>query len=117
LIDCPGYIDTFGYYRIISNRFFHYQVFSKVKNTKFVITLTFSDLRKSADNVKETFREFLSGFSNLENIKQQIFDATSVVVTNVQKGTTLDAVMSSYSKTPSWIGDEEINMIYAELQK
>ena len=64
LVDCPGYLDSYGFYRIISNRFFHFQVFSKVKNAKFIITFTWDDMRKSADNVNNTFKEFLNGFSN-----------------------------------------------------
>jgi hypothetical protein len=89
LLDCPGYLDTFGFHRIISNRFFHYQVFSKVQNVKFLIVFTFEDMRKSADNVKNTFKEFLGGFSNLNSIKKQIFDATSVMVTQVPKDVSL----------------------------
>jgi hypothetical protein len=89
LLDCPGYLDTFGFLRIISNRFFHYQVFSKVLNAKFLIVFTYEDMRKSADNVKNTFREFLGGFANLGSIKKQIFDATSVMVTGVLKDVSL----------------------------
>jgi hypothetical protein len=40
-------------------------------------------MRKSADNVKNTFKEFLSGFSNIDEVKEQIFGATSVMITAV----------------------------------
>lgn len=70
LIDCPGYLDSFGFYRIISNRFFHYQVFSKVQNIKFLITFTYANMRRTANSMLDTFKEFLNGFSNLNEIKQ-----------------------------------------------
>lgn len=56
LVDCPGYLDSFGCYRIISNRFFHYQVFSKVENIKFIITFSYNDMLKTADKMLKTFR-------------------------------------------------------------
>jgi hypothetical protein len=70
LVDCPGYLDTYGFLRVISNRFFHFQVFSKVQNVKFLITFTYTDMRKGADLLKATFKEFLEGFSDLEGIRE-----------------------------------------------
>jgi len=55
LVDCPGYLDTFGCYRIISNRFFHQQVFSRVENAKFIITFKFNKMDDTADVMKKTF--------------------------------------------------------------
>jgi hypothetical protein len=86
LIDCPGYLDTYGFFRIISNRFFHYQVFSKVQNVQFLVTIAFPDIRGGAEGMKTTFKEFLSSFSNLNSIRNEIFNATSVMITAVPKG-------------------------------
>jgi hypothetical protein len=105
LVDCPGYLDTYGFYRIVSNRFFHYQIFSKVQNTKFLITFTLQDMRKSADVVKDTFKEFLSGFWDLNNIKMEILKATSVMVTCVPRGTDADKLKENFKSTSSEIGD------------
>ena len=55
LVDCPGYLDSFGCYRIISNRFFHYQVFSKDENAKFIITFKYNKLLDTAIEMKTTF--------------------------------------------------------------
>jgi hypothetical protein len=96
LIDCPGYLDTYGFYRIISNRFFHFQIFSKVQNAKFLITFTYPDMRKSADVVKDTFREFLSGFCKLDSIKKEIINATSVMITNVPRNTPIQTVKDNF---------------------
>jgi hypothetical protein len=54
-----------------------------------MIVFTFDDMRKSADNVKNTFKEFLGGFSNLNEIKDIIFGATSVMITAVDRKLTL----------------------------
>jgi hypothetical protein len=53
-----------------------------------MIVFTFEDMRKSADNVKNTFKEFLGGFSNFDDIKQVIYSATSVMVTGVERNIT-----------------------------
>lgn len=92
LIDCPGYLDSYGFFRIISNRFFHFQVFSKVENIKFIITFTYSDMKKTADTMRETFKEFLSGFSNLDQIKDKILKATSIMITAVPRNKDLEGV-------------------------
>jgi len=69
LIDCPGYLDTFGCFRVITNRYFHFQVFSKVENIKFIITLNYHDITRTAEGLRQTFKEFLKGFQNLNEIK------------------------------------------------
>jgi hypothetical protein len=114
LVDCPGYIDTFGFYRIISNRFFYYHILSKVVNAKFVVTVNFADLRKTADNLKNTFSEFLNGFYNLTEIKSQIFNATSLMVTEVDKDDRVERVRETYKNTPDNLGGQ--SEIYAELK-
>lgn len=69
LIDCPGYLDTFGYFRVLTNRYFHFQIFSKVENIKFIITINFQDITRTAVGLKQTFSEFLGGFQDLYEIK------------------------------------------------
>jgi hypothetical protein len=105
LVDCPGYLDTFGFYRIVGNRFFHYQVFQKVVNVKFIITFTHADIRKSADVLKDTFREFLSGFSNLSTIKDDIINATSALMTNVPRDLDKEELKKNFQQTSSEIGE------------
>jgi hypothetical protein len=109
LVDCPGYQDSFGFYRTITNRFFYYQVFSKVQNVKFIITFPFADLRRGAEIMKKTFKQFLNGFHNLNEIKEQIFNATNVMVTAVPKDRNLESVRKTYSNTTTGIGDDTLN--------
>lgn len=56
-------------------------------------------MRKSADILKETIKEFLSGFSNLEKIKKQLIDATSIMVTAVPHNTDKKQVRDNFLKT------------------
>ena len=44
VIDCPGFLDTFGCRRVISNAYFNYRVFSKVQKMKFVIVFEVKDI-------------------------------------------------------------------------
>lgn len=83
LIDCPGYIDTYGCYRIISNRFFHNLVFSKVEKMKFVLTWSFNDMDRACTLMLSTFKEFLKGFRKFSQVKEDIFAATSIMITSV----------------------------------
>jgi len=51
VIDNPGQLDSFGIYRVLSNAYFHYRVFSKVKNMKFALVF---DSNTFSTNLKET---------------------------------------------------------------
>lgn len=42
-------------------------------------------MNKTADMLKKTFKEFISGFDNISDIKEQIFNATSIMVTGVPR--------------------------------
>jgi hypothetical protein len=74
-------------------------------NVKFIITFTFQDIRKSADVLKDTFREFLGGFSNLNKIKNEIFKATCVLMTNVPRNQDKVVIKKNFQQTSSEIGD------------
>lgn len=116
IIDCPGYLDSYGCYRIISNRFFHYLVFSKVEKAKFVITFSYADMDKTNTQMLKTFSEFLKGFTNLHEIKQDIFEACSIMVTSVPKNLTKKDIVKRFSETHSAIGGE-LQDIFLELRK
>lgn len=48
LIDTPGYGDSYGVYRILSNAFYHFRLYSKVINMKFLITFDRNHLKNTA---------------------------------------------------------------------
>lgn len=99
IIDCPGYMDTFGCYRILSNRFFHQEVLSKVKNAKFVVVFPYNDMDDQCMGLTKTFEEFLKGFANHEEIKEELFQATSILITKVPKGITISDLIGRYDST------------------
>lgn len=116
LIDCPGYLDSFGCYRIISNRFFHYLVFSKVQKAKFVVTIPYSDMERTCVQMLSTFREFLKGFRKLSEIKGKIIEATSIMVTNVPVGMEKEEVVARFNSSSSNIGGD-LQETFAEMKK
>lgn len=50
---------------------------------KFLITFSYDDMLRTATNLKNTFREFFKGFVNIDQIKNEIYKATSIIVTSV----------------------------------
>ena len=85
LFDCPGYSDSYGCTRIISNGYFHYRVFSKVQNIKFVFTFSYYDMIPPASSLANSLNQFISGFSSqdFDKIYGDIFAATSIMITKV----------------------------------
>ena len=63
LFDCPGYSDSYGCGRIISNGYFHYRLFSKIKKIKFVLVFSFDEMKGQAKDFTKTFQNFINGFS------------------------------------------------------
>ena len=63
-MDFPGFLDSYGCYRSISNRFFMRTVFSKIKNIKFVIVTAYNDLERTAKNFVTTIESFFKLFKN-----------------------------------------------------
>lgn len=44
VLDQPGYGDSYGFHRILSNGYFHYRTFSKTPKLKFILAFKKSDL-------------------------------------------------------------------------
>lgn len=59
IVDCPGYEDTYGCHRTISNGYFRYRVFSKVESAKFVIVLQYNDFLNDVAGLKKTIISFM----------------------------------------------------------
>ncbi len=51
---------------VIANGYFHYRIFSKVKNLKFVITFDYKQFEGVFDKPKNTLIEFFMSFKNFE---------------------------------------------------
>ena len=71
---------------IVTNGYFHYRIFSKVKNLKFILTFDGDQFKTGMtfDKATNTVLEFFNSFKDIASIKAQIFDATAFFFTKVQ---------------------------------
>lgn len=51
IIDTPGYGDSDGILKILANGYFHYRLYSKIQNMKFIVCFDSDDLKKTAKDV------------------------------------------------------------------
>lgn len=86
MFDCPGYSDSKGSLMIVTNGYFHYRIFSKVKNLKFVLTFDGDQFKTGMtfQKASSTILEFFNSFKDIAKIKDQIFAATAFFFTKVQ---------------------------------
>lgn len=70
-------------------------------------------MTRTAEGLKQTFKEFLKGFSNLDKIKSNIFNATCVMITAVPQDQDLENVRERFKATT--IGGE-FEKIYVEFR-
>jgi hypothetical protein len=94
ILDCPGYSDSKGCHMVIANGYFHYRIFSKVKNLKFLITFDYSHMSGVYDKPTNTLVEFLLSFKNFGQIKDAVINATSFVFTKLDRQGYNDAVVA-----------------------
>lgn len=62
LLDCPGYSDSKSSFLIITNAYFHYRVFSRVRNLKFILTFDFNYWTASYEEPVNTISHFFDSF-------------------------------------------------------
>jgi GTPase SAR1 family protein len=85
ILDCPGYSDSKGCHMVIANGYFHYRIFSKVLNLKFVITFDYKHVSGIFEKPKNTLIEFMMSFKNFKEIREQVINATSFVFTKLDR--------------------------------
>lgn len=64
VIDTPGYGDSYGVLRILANGYFHYRLYSKVKNMKFILCFDWAHISNTAEKFIDTIVQFTSYFKN-----------------------------------------------------
>lgn len=71
---------------IVTNGYFHYRIFSKVKNLKFVLTFDGDQFKTGMtfEKAANTILEFFNSFRDINKIKEVIFQATAFFFTKVQ---------------------------------
>lgn len=62
LLDQPGYGDTYGFHRILSNGYFHYRSFSKTPKLKFILAFNKNEMKGTAKYFRETVLKFINSF-------------------------------------------------------
>ena len=86
VIDTPGYGDTLSIFRILSIGYFHYRLYSKIRNMKFVLCFQRSDINSTAQVFVDTVKHFTAYFKNYDNdaeIRQRIWKSCAFLITKV----------------------------------
>ncbi len=66
IADSPGYGDTKGVLKLLSNAYYHYRLYSKSANMKFIISVDYSHIGAPPTYFLDTIRQFTSSFKNYE---------------------------------------------------
>lgn len=106
IIDCPGYLDTFGCSRMISNAYFHFKVFRQVEKVKLVLTIQLDDMNGKATNFYNTFKAFYNGFTSFMSDKSFILDASALLITKVPKNVSIDDIVKKLSTIDHFRGKD-----------
>lgn len=85
VIDTPGYGDTYGVLRILANGFYHYRLYSKVQNMKFILCIDHSHIRGTCEKFLDTIMKFTSSFKNYLDQKQEIWKSCCFLFTKVDE--------------------------------
>lgn len=81
VIDTPGYGDTYGVLRIFANGFYHYRLYSKVKNIKFILCFDYSNIQGTGQPFIETIREFTASFKDYLDNPEEIWKSCCFLFT------------------------------------
>ena len=71
---------------MISNAYFNYRLFSKIKKVKFVLVIKKSDINDPATDFARAIKGFFDNFKDLPKIKKDIFEATTLLITRSDTG-------------------------------
>ncbi len=83
VIDTPGYADTKGILTILSNGYYHYRLYSKVQNMKFILCFDMIQLKNAGASFITTITEFTSSFKNYLDNRKEIWKSCAFSITKV----------------------------------
>ena len=69
LLDQPGYGDSYGFHRILSNGYFHYRSLSKTPKLKFILAFNRNEMKGTATVFTRTIFNFINSFTDYDSIK------------------------------------------------
>ena len=70
VIDTPGYGDTYGVLRILANGYYHYRLYSKVKNMKFILCFDIAHIKNTCQQFVDTIIQFTASFKDYLSIRK-----------------------------------------------
>ena len=83
IVDTPGYGDTNGVLTILANGYYHYRLYSKVKNMKFVLCFDAIDLKNTAQNFIDTIVQWTASFKDYLTVRKSIWKSCAFLFTKV----------------------------------
>ena len=86
VVDTAGYCDTLSIFRILSKGYFHYRLYSKIRNMKFILCFQRSDINNTAQTFLDTVKKFTAYFNNYDSnaeIRQTIWKSCAFLITKV----------------------------------
>lgn len=84
LIDTPGYGDTKGILTIMANGYYHYRLYSKVKNMKFILCFDANSLKNTASDFIDTIIKWTASFKDYLSVRKSIWRSCVFMFTKVQ---------------------------------
>jgi hypothetical protein len=84
VIDTPGYGDTKGILRILANGFYHYRLYSKVENMKFILCFDHAHVRNTCEKFIDTIIQWTSSFKNYFDNRKNIWSSCVFLFTKVE---------------------------------
>ena len=91
---------------MITNGYFHFKIFSQVKQVKFVLAIQITDMNGVATNFRSAFKAFYDGFEKFSDDHKDILAATSFLVTKVPKNTELSTIINKLSQVNPFRGGD-----------
>lgn len=85
VIDTPGYGDTKGVLRILANGFYHYRLYSKVQNMKFILCFDHAHVRNTCEKFIDTIMQWTSSFKNYFDSRKDIWKSCVFLFTKVDE--------------------------------
>ena len=83
-MDLPGYNNTYGVLRTIANGYYHYRLYSKAKNMRFILTFEKNQLSNIANKFIDTIMQFSNSFIDLLYFKKHIWKCSCFLFTKCE---------------------------------
>jgi len=83
VVDTPGYGDTDGVLKILANGFFHYRLYSKIQNMKFIVCFDSISVKNTGKDAIDTIVQFTKSFKDYASMKEKIWNSCCFLFTKV----------------------------------